>query len=350
MKSLNLVLVYAGSVFSAYPKIREHQSKNIDLTTPSCTPTDAAEKAANWNRCPLGQDNNVWYGLTNEAMDYYDAAKLCDSFGAKLVTANDATVDLCAAYAIDVNQAFDQLVLYSGRYLDGVSSWVWCSGDKCNSSFDYVNWDNSSSSEGNCMGGYLQDYDSVRGSDGIRNYASVSGYNWVKRDCKNLLVRALCRLDCDKIEPVTSETQYLMYTVKDSQTIYTYTLDVDRDPVDNGQFKIPFSTSLPAVVFNSQFDSLEVMGDYHSSNENHVMMAIDGTFTNVTDSLFTGRSVFAVCHTKSVGTIQMVTGLDYTEVKIITQNSNWEKVESLNNNLSVGGQKSEFNLHLVQNP
>ena len=82
------------------------------------------------------------------------------------------------------------------------------------------------------MGGYLQDYD-TSGS-----FESVSGYGWVERDCKELLVRSLCRLDCDSVEPVTTEqvtteqvttfetttsamtTQYLMYTMYNSQTIY----------------------------------------------------------------------------------------------------------------------------------
>ena len=47
-------------------------------------------------------------------------------------------------------------------------------------------------------------------------------------------------------------TQYLMYTREYSKTVYSYTLDVDRDPVKNGEFKIPFSTELPGLVFNSQ--------------------------------------------------------------------------------------------------
>jgi hypothetical protein len=105
-------------------------------------------------------------------MDYYDAAKSCESFGAKLVSVTDTTVDFCAASAIDTNMGFDQMVLYSGRYSLGFSSWVWCSGDRCDSVFDYVNWDNSSESEGNCMGGYLQDYDAVGGLGGI---SGISG-------------------------------------------------------------------------------------------------------------------------------------------------------------------------------
>ena len=71
------------------------------------------------------------------AMNYYEAAEKCNSFGAKLISASDVTLDSCAAYAIDMGAAFDQMVLYSGRYLYGVSTWVWCSGDRCDSGFDY---------------------------------------------------------------------------------------------------------------------------------------------------------------------------------------------------------------------
>merc|ERR1719162_1455121 len=181
MKSFNFVLLYAGVVFSARPRTRLQQSKY----GPSCSPSDTAKNAANWSRCPLGQDINAWYGLTTESMDYYDAAKMCDSFGAQLVSITDRTIDFCAASTIDINKSFDQMVLYSGRYSLGFSSWVWCDGDKCDSSFDYVNWDNSSSSEGKCMGGYFQDYDAVGSSGGI------SGYGWVQRDCKEVSVRAL---------------------------------------------------------------------------------------------------------------------------------------------------------------
>ena len=44
---------------------------------------------------------------------------------------------------------------------------------------------------------------------------------------------------CTKITART--TQYLMYTLSKSQTVYSYTLDVDRDPVKNGKFKIPYT-------------------------------------------------------------------------------------------------------------
>ena len=52
-------------------------------------------------------------------------------------------------------------------------------------------------------------------------------------------------------------TQYLMYTRYKSQTVYSYTLDVDRDPVKNGQFRIPFSADDHLLTFNRQSNHLE---------------------------------------------------------------------------------------------
>ena len=112
------------------------------------------------------------------------------------------------------------------------------------------------------MGGYLQDYNSAGGSDG------VTGYGWVQRECSEVSVRAMCRLDCDDVGPVTTEqatteqvttvetttgamtAQYLMYTLKGTQTIFSYLFDVDQVPVKNGQFTIPYSTTLPGLSFN----------------------------------------------------------------------------------------------------
>ena len=107
------------------------------------------------------------------------------------------------------------------------------------------------------MGGYLQDYNSAGGSDG------VTGYGWVQRECSAVSVRAMCRLDCDDVGPVTTEqatteqittvettTQYLMYTMENSQTIFSYLFDVDQVPLKNGQFTIPYSTTFPGLSFN----------------------------------------------------------------------------------------------------
>ena len=132
-------------------------------------------------------------------------------------------------------------------------------------------------------------------------------------------------------------TQYLMYTMYDSKTVYSYTLDVDRDPVKNGKFKIPYSTDFPVLVFNSQSSRLEIIGDYWaSSNKNHRLMTITGIFSNATDSSFHGDAYFEVVHSANVGTL-VFSGYGHsglTKVYIITQNSNWDKIKSSDKYLS----------------
>ena len=132
-------------------------------------------------------------------------------------------------------------------------------------------------------------------------------------------------------------TQYLMYTMVESQTVYSYTLDVDRDPVKNGEFKIPYSTELPSLVFNSQSSRLKIIGDrYFRSNKNHKLMTITGIFSNAADSLFNGDVSFEVAHSPKVGTL-VFSGAGYsgsTRVYIITQNSDWDKIKSSDKYLS----------------
>ena len=96
----------------------------------------------------------------------------------------------------------------------------------------------------------------------------------------------------------------LMYTVFESQSIYSYTLDVGRDPVKNGQFTIPYSTKFPALTFNSHSSELEVIGDYADlENKNHQMMTVDGSFSDASNLLFNGDQRFEVVHSQNVGTI-----------------------------------------------
>ena len=146
---------------------------------------------------------------------------------------------------------------------------------------------------------------------------------------------------CDSGYVLTSnmfcKVQYLMYTMKESQTIYSYTLDVDQDPMKNGQFTIPFSTKFPGLVFNVQLNSLEVIGDwYNGSNKNHRMMSTAGSFSDASNSLFNGDLQFEVCYSQNAGTLVFsgYTHRGATQVYIITQNSNWNKIESSDNYLS----------------
>ena len=89
------------------------------------------------------------------------------------------------------------------------------------------------------MGGYLQD----SSSDGLT-------YGWVERDCRQTLVRVLCRLDCDEVQPEVTTEEYattavvnpkpqsLMYTVEqpnpgasNNGSLYHYNIDEFGNPV-----------------------------------------------------------------------------------------------------------------------
>jgi len=142
--------------------------------------------------------------------------------------------------------------------------------------------------------------------------------------------------DC---ETKINTTQYLMYTLEDSGTIYSYTLYDDRDPVKNGQFTIPDSQRLmyPSLVFNARLNSLEIIGDFWDrSNKNHRMMTIAGSFSDVSGSLFDGDDSFEVCYSQNVGTLVFsgVGRKGATQVYIITQNPNWNQIESSDKYLS----------------
>ena len=54
------------------------------------------------------------------------------------------TLDVCAYHALDSNLAFDEMVLFSGRYFSGLDAWAWCPDDKCDTAFGYENWDGQS--------------------------------------------------------------------------------------------------------------------------------------------------------------------------------------------------------------
>ena len=57
-------------------------------------------------------------------------------------------------------------------------------------------------------------------------------------------------LSSDECLQSVFDDQYLMYTMYDSQTIYSYTLHADQAPLKNGQFTIPYSTAFPGLSFN----------------------------------------------------------------------------------------------------
>ena len=66
------------------------------------------------------------------------------------------------------------------------------------------------------------------------------------------------------------------------------------------------------------------------------MMKVDGSFSDASNSLFDGDYRFEVVHSQNVGTL-VFSGVGHsgsTLVYIITQNSNWNKVESSDKYLS----------------
>ena len=99
----------------------------------------------------------------------------------------------------------------------------------------------------------------------------------------------------------------------------------------SGQFTIPYSTSYPGLSFNNQLNILEVIGDWGiMSNQNHKMMTTAGSFSDAPDSLFNGDYLFEVVYSENVGTL-IFSGHGHggsIQVYIITQNSNWNKIES----------------------
>jgi hypothetical protein len=107
--------------------------------------------------------------------------------------------------------------------------------------------------------------------------------------------------------------------------------------VKNDKFTIPFSTEFPGLAFNVQLNSLEIIGDFYSiSNKNHQMMTTAGSYADASGSLFNGDFSFEVCYSRNAGTL-VFSGFGHggaTQVYIITQNSNWNQVESSDKYLS----------------
>ena len=130
---------------------------------------------------------------------------------------------------------------------------------------------------------------------------------------------------------ISDTTQYLMYTLYETQTIHSYILDVDKKPLEDGQFEIPYSTKFPGLTFNKQLESLEIIGDWSSDkNKNHQLMSPAGSFSEAPGSLFDGDDHFEVAYSQNVGTL-VFSGYRHsgsTQVYIVTQNSNWNKIES----------------------
>ena len=168
----------------------------------------------------------------------------------------------------------------------------------------------------------------------IGNYCSAVSEK-ERCECSAGFSGTICQYDDT---PVATTVQHLMYTrTGGSQTIHSYTLDAGQELVKNGQFTIPFHTDYPLITFNSQLSSLEIIGEWwDSTNKNHQLMTTAGIFSDAPDSLFDGERKFEVAYSKNVGTL-ILSGSGhsgYTQVYIVTQNLNWNKIESSNKFLS----------------
>ena len=107
----------------------------------------------------------------------------------------------------------------------------------------------------------------------------------------------------------------------------------------NGHVTIPYEKTIyawnPRLAFNSQLNVLEIVGSNDYANTFHQMMSTAGTFSVAPYSLFKGDMNFEVAHSQNVGTL-VFSGYGHsglTKVYIITQNSNWNKIESSDNYL-----------------
>ena len=191
------------------------------------------------------------------------------------------------------------------------------------------------------MGGYLKQ------SEGSNS--TYSDYNWIRRDCRETFVRAVCRLDCDDLGPiVTSEepttffettesslavTQRLMYTFYTGSStsgkgiIYDYVVDESDGPLFNGQYDIPFAARQPSLAYNKDLFVLEVVGDYwETTNSNHYQMDNNGQFNQYLSSLYEADKYSTIVYSPNVGTICIAGTSKKQSVYIITQKSDWPTI------------------------
>jgi len=292
------------------------------LAEPTCKQPGSrnVEGGMSWYSCPL--DDNAWYGVSlGSTFDRPYAVESCNSFeGGELMSIRNQDIDQCAFYSLKLMNMYES-VWQSLYYSNPLEKYLYCVNGTdvlLNECYDddvsYTNWSDEVDAGNECATARLLG-------------KGFTDYSWKKENC-GYRNHFMCRVDCEK--PTNSMTgQFLMYTKKYSQIIYTYTLNAGRDPVNNGQFIIPYSTAFPGLAFNEQLNSLEVIGDFDtSSNKNHQMMTIDGLFSSASGSLFDGDYHFEVVYSKNVGTL-VFSGFGHngnTQTYIITQNSNWDKI------------------------
>merc|ERR1719500_489487 len=325
--------------------------KGIFGLSPPCSTPVNSNSVVSWQSC--GLDKDAWYGITKTPVNVNEAVSTCKSIGADLIYITSEQTDICAYYSLVLNRMENQFVVYSGRYFSAVDSWAWCPRyvygtpieEGCISVISgYENWLNNDDSLGNCMGGLI---------DGSNQ--EFGDYGWIQRDCDYINRNpafALCRYECGS-EVVTTEqplttvqpelpSQHLMYTMYTGASynygmIYSYVVE-NNNLIKQGQYNMPYAAQFPRLVYNSQKNVLEIIGDfYDGTNTNHMMMEVDnGSFTRVSNSLFVGDQYFKVAYTKNVGTV-VFSGYNHggaTQLYIVTQNENWAAVTSTNKYLN----------------
>ena len=259
------------------------------LAYPSCQPPiesfwpPGPNAALTWQTCDQPGETNVLYGVSNAKYEYFEAAAMCKSFGAKLVSAIDDKKDQCLFHVLKQSSVKGEEVMYSARYFkdfnqnDKFNGWAWCQDYDCTPlgdwPNDYSNWEPDFYTEGVCMGAFLQDTGS-----GSETFAD--NYGWVKRDCSEP-AKVVCRIDCDagNNEPAepAGPAQKFFYTVASGDksnfaTIYEYDVDDAANPVKIAAHNLPYQSSCPNLAYNYQLDVLEIVGDaFYKLKEFHTI-------------------------------------------------------------------------------
>ena len=273
-------------------------------------------KQSSGHECVLNAYNDMWYAVGFENGDYYCLAD--QNFNCNEYPAGEQSSGKDACYRSLLSEDWHKSITCGEDH----SYTFGCSGyDGCGSGEHWCKYlqetgvcscESGTGAKGlECLANGVAKCESCHAGYNLQSDACIenmcsceSGDGAVGLDCSTDGV-AKCN-SCDygydlQSDTCTKQVQYLMYTTKASQTIYSYTLDVDQVPINqiDNTFTIPFSTSLPGLVFNYQSNSLEIVGDYfNGDNSNHFMMSTHGSFSAVTNNLFEGDDFSEVAYSR----------------------------------------------------
>ena len=120
--------------------------------------------------------------------------------------------------------------------------------------------------------------------------------------------------------------QMLFYQFQSSNTLYKYGIKPTGEGLYLEQFQLPYVTSEPYIVFNSDLKVVEIIGDWNNMTPDHYHMSIDGEFKKIDPTLYVADYSFIV-FTPNVGTISIAGGTRHNQaVYIITQKSDWDTI------------------------